>query len=111
MRKAAVREDRGPPRVYGEPKVGFFKVRVVARGPWVPARIFRLCHCTVNGGDGGQGHDWAGTCDRYPPLRAVVGKLLVDPCEGVWHANSREITEPDYYAMVFERALEDENAV
>ena len=107
MRKAAVPQDRGPPRHWGEPRCGFFKVRTVARGPWVPATISRPCHCTVNGGDDCERHDWSESCDRFPPLVGEIGGLLVDPVEAIWHANSREITELEYSALVFERATEE----
>lgn len=31
------------PRMIGEPRPGFFRVRLVKGGPWVPARILRPC--------------------------------------------------------------------
>ena len=108
MRKPAPKLDRGPARTINCPEVGFFKVRLVARGPWVPASITRPCHCTVNGGDDGAEHAWAEDCDRHPPLVGEIGGLLVDDvCEQIWHANSRAIDELEYAALVFERSLED----
>jgi hypothetical protein len=107
MRKAAASQDRGPARVFGEPRVGFFRVRVGRRGPWVPASIYRECFCTINGGDEQRRHAWEETCDRFPKLAGEIAGFPVDDvCEAIWHANSREITELEYRALVMLRAME-----
>lgn len=54
------------------PACGFFRLRLVAGGPWVPARISRPCHCTVLGGAGQVEHPWTDACDRFPPLLAEI---------------------------------------
>lgn len=57
------------------PEPGFFVMRFVKRGPEIPARIWRPCACTVNGGDGQSLHDWLYSCDRYPHLQGeIAGK-------------------------------------
>lgn len=63
-------------RIVSDPQIGFYRARLVKNGPWVPARIWRECHCTVNGGDDNAAHDWRDTCDRYPPLVAEVDGQL-----------------------------------
>lgn len=97
MRKAAVHQDRGPARHWGEPKPGFFAVRAKSYGWLVPAAISRLCHCT--GGDG-QRHEWnEATCrDRFPLLVADLAGRPCDPLE-IWHANSRQIDEDDFHHL------------
>lgn len=59
-------------RELGNPEPGLFKIRMVRGGIDVAARISRLCHCTVNGGGGNLAHEWAESCDRYPPLTAEI---------------------------------------
>lgn len=50
-----------------DPRVGFFKTKLVKNGPFVGARIFKtLCQCTVNGGDEEIKHPWEESCDRFP---------------------------------------------
>ncbi len=61
------------------PETGFYWTRLVKDGPKVPARIWRPCRCTVNGGDEQAEHDWSETCDRYPRLRCMVGDRDRDP--------------------------------
>ena len=36
-------------RLHSKPEPGFFKMRLVKKGPYVAARIMRTCACTVNG--------------------------------------------------------------
>ena len=59
-------------RNLNKPEPGYFKMRLVRGGPWVPARIRRVCQCTVNGGDEERDHDWQESCDRNPPLSADI---------------------------------------
>lgn len=70
-------------RFTAHPEPGFFKVRLCKAGPWVPARIRRLCSCTATGGDDGAEHEWRETCDRFPPLAADVDGEAV-PIDRVW---------------------------
>ncbi len=82
-------------RAIGSPEPGFFKVRNGKAGPWVPARIFRWCHCTINGGDDNWAHAWEDTCDRFPhELGAEIDGKQVDLLR-VWHSG-REIPEAEY---------------
>ncbi|KKK66830.1 hypothetical protein LCGC14_2960120 [marine sediment metagenome] len=53
-------------RAIDRPEPGFFKMRQTRGGPWVPAIIYRTCHCTVNGGDDNWSHKWRESCDRHP---------------------------------------------
>jgi len=55
-----------------QPQPGYFTLRLVKGGPFVPARIHRTCHCTVNGGDDNAAHDWRESCDRYPFLAGEI---------------------------------------
>lgn len=56
-------------RLTAHPAPGFFQIRLVKGGPFVPARIYRPCACTINGP---AEHDWQDTCDRYSPLAAEI---------------------------------------
>lgn len=41
MRRNPAREpDSRPPRIINQPRPGFFKLRLVKGGPWVPSRIY-----------------------------------------------------------------------
>lgn len=58
------------PRVLAQPEPGFFKLRLVRAGVFVPARIRRPCQCSLFRGIE---HDWTDRCDRYRPLIATIG--------------------------------------
>ena len=60
------------PRIIDQEQPGFYQLRLVKNGAYVAARIFRECHCTVNGGADCAAHDWCESCDRFPPLRAEI---------------------------------------
>lgn len=47
--------------------IGWYKVKLTRGGPFVPARVFRACCCTVEGGGESVEHEWTETCDRFPP--------------------------------------------
>lgn len=85
-------------RDLSNPRPGWFQTRLVSKGPLVPARIFRECHCTPNGGDDNDPHDWAPTCDRHPPLVAEIDGNEVE-VEQVW-AQGTEIDEDRYAYLV-----------
>lgn len=77
-----------------DPQPGFFLTRLVKGGPLMPARIWRPCVCTVNGGEDGAEHDWQPTCDRNPPLAAEVNGQPHD-VDRVWMSRD-VITEAEY---------------
>lgn len=81
------------------PQIGFFRTRLVKGGPYVPARIHRPCHCTVNGGDANTEHPWRDTCDRHPPLQGEQdGKPI--SAFALWpRVIGSEITEAEYRFM------------
>lgn len=76
-----------------KPRPGYFKMRLVKGGPFVAARIIRLCHCTI-GSQGDRPHEWFLTCDRYPPLSAEINGEEADVAR-VW-AYGREISPKEY---------------
>lgn len=62
---------------------GFFTMRLVKGGPLVPARIWRPCHCTINGGLDNEAHDWRPDCDRWHRLEGeAAGKPA--PVDIIW---------------------------
>jgi hypothetical protein len=69
-----------------EPEPGYFKLRLIRRGAWVPAIIWRPCPLilpdpleeTAPGPE-----DWCFPTARPRPLRARIGEDEVDPLE-VW---------------------------
>lgn len=66
-------------RQINDPRPGFFCTRLIKGGPEVPARIWRLCNCTPNGGDKQTTHEWAETCDRFSQeLQAEINGQWVD---------------------------------
>lgn len=74
------------------PEPGFFKLRLVKGGPWVPASITRPCTCTI-GGDRPP-HEWKETCDRFPTLAGEINREEGDIYQ-IW-AYGREISEDEY---------------
>lgn len=82
------------PRQRGQAQPGFFKMRLVKGGPWVPARIHRPCHCTINGGLINAAHAWRDTCDRFPRLVAEIAGEDADLWR-VWE-NGRPIPQAEY---------------
>lgn len=85
------------PRAIERPETGYFVTRLVRGGPEVPARIWRPCACTVNGGDDQQCHDWRDTCDRYPHLQGEIDGTYADLWR-VW-TGGRRTTESHWRYM------------
>ena len=71
----------GPRHRIDRPVEGFYRTRLVKGGPWVAARIFRTCCCTIGGGDMNVIHDWTPDCDRFPRLRCEVAGRERDAAE------------------------------
>ena len=76
------------------PEPGLFVMKFVKGGPEIPARIWRPCCCTVNGGDEQVLHDWRETCDRYPHLQGEIAGKPADLWR-VW-GSGRRTTEPHW---------------
>lgn len=87
------------PRIAGYPEPGFFKLKLVRGGPWVPALIWRPCPMIIpeplSIEDTPAPEDWCRPTERSRPLRARVGDRESDPGEvwisGLW------ITPREYY--------------
>ena len=88
-------------REIDRPEPGFFKLRMVSAGPFVPAIIYRTCHCTVNGGDDSAPHPWRGTCDRYPRLEAEINGKSVEVLR-VWQSG-RPIDQAEHEYLCADR--------
>lgn len=82
-----------------QPQPGYYTRTLVPGGPRVPARIWRPCHCTVNGGDDNRQHDWSETCDRFPPLACDVDGRAVDPAEAWTWLAKNPISRREYEFM------------
>jgi hypothetical protein len=80
-----------------DPEPGYFKLRFVRRGPWVPAIIWRPCplilpdplEATAPGPE-----QWCCPAERSRALRARIGDREASPDE-VWE-RGREIPEHEY---------------
>jgi len=81
-------------RVIDRPEPCLRQVKQVKGGVWVPARIHRTCHCTINGGDWNKPHPWRATCDRYPQLAAEINGRPSD-VDRVW-TSGEDIDEAEY---------------
>ena len=77
------------------------QLKRVKDGVWLPARIHRTCHCTVNGGDESAPHDWRDTCDRYPHLEAEINGRPAD-VNRVW-TSGEAIDEAEYRYLMDDR--------
>lgn len=90
------------PRIIDQEQPGFYQLRLVKNGAYVAARIFRECHCTVNGGADCAAHDWCESCDRFPPLRAEIDGEDAEP-QRVW-ISGRPIPEAEYRFLIADAA-------
>jgi len=78
------------PREIDDARPGHFKVRLVKRGPWMPARVERDCSCTIGGGT----HEWKASCDRFQYLRGEIDGMTV-AVDRVW-LFGQEITGDEF---------------
>ncbi len=86
-RPALPQRDRGPARVIDQPRAGFFMIRQVRKGPWVPARIlvdFDAFSAEIGGKPCGAANE--------DPLRA-------DGVMRIWEYG-REIDEAEYWRLL-----------
>jgi hypothetical protein len=81
----------------GYPEPGFFRMKLVRGGPWVPALIWRPCPIvipqpleTTPGPE-----DWCRPLDRSRPLLARIGEREADPFD-VW-TYGRRIGAAEYH--------------
>lgn len=87
------------PRIAGTPEPGFFRLKLVRGGPWVPALIWRPCPMVIpeplSVEDTPAPEDWCRPTERSRPLRARVGDREADPGE-VW-ISGMWTTPQEYY--------------
>lgn len=81
------------------PEIGFYKARHGKDRPFVPARVYRLCHCTPMGGEAGDPHVWCDRCDRFPPPVVEVDGVIVDTLEWWPRIAGRPIPEGEFLYM------------
>ena len=101
MSEATITTDREP-RAINLPEPGFWLVRLNKNAPWLPARIWRPCFCTVHDE---KEHDWTPDCDRFAPLLAEVDGHPVSPLS-LWERSGRSITRKQYEDHVFARQID-----
>lgn len=97
------------------PAPGYFKTRMIKGGPFVGARIYRPCSCTVVGtpddfeDSGAAEHDWTPACDRYSNiLNAEIAGKPVDVSQ-VWERGQR-IAKAEYDYLMADMAWALENS-
>jgi len=100
-------------RLVSDPSPGWYKMRAVKNGPWLPARLDRDCYCTAGGGDDQAKHDWQeGACDRYPHLQGVLDGRPV-AVHVIW-TSARKITQDEHQyiteALAHDRATGQQSA-
>ena len=90
-------------RVMNDAQPGFFRVRMVRGGPWVPAVIFLPCPW-ICPADNVSPDEWCLPLDRSRRLMAQVAGRPVWP-EDVWnYAEAVSIDEHDYLRAVWDWA-------
>ncbi|MFD2207186.1 hypothetical protein [Kiloniella antarctica] len=89
-------------RDIGNPQPGYFKTRLVKNGPWVAARIWRECECTIGGGIP---HISRPSCDRAGWLMAEANGVEADPFK-VWINTSITKEEFEYFTATKQWAEE-----
>ena len=90
-------------RTINHPEPGFWLVRLNKNAPWLPARIWRPCFCTVHGE---KEHDWTPDCDRFAPLLAEVDGVRIHPVT-LWHWRGKSIPRTEFDNHVFAREIEE----
>lgn len=72
-------------RFAGYPEPGYFRLRLVKRGPWVPALIWQPCPMVIPVPLEltPAPEDWCRPAERSRPLRATIGTSEANPFE-VW---------------------------
>jgi hypothetical protein len=86
-----------------EPEPGYFRVRFVRNGAWVPAIIWRGACVLTDGARGPDDQRWRMPPLHARPLRARIGDDEVDPLV-VWEKRRRAITAQTYRFMLEDRA-------
>lgn len=101
-RKPYVRSARHqqPARTLSDPRPGFFRVREVAGGPWMPARIFRPCPLEMPVDAPWQ---WL---DRWPPLQADIDGRPVS-IDRVWTWGEPILAHRRHYELCSPQALDE----
>jgi hypothetical protein len=86
------------------PRIGWYKTKLVKGGPVVPARIARICRCTLLGGEECP-HAWTDDCDRYPRLTCVVNGIERNPLDWWVRIAKHPIAEDEYNKLEARRTL------
>lgn len=102
-RQPALPQPYRRPQLLNCPEPGFFKLRMVRGGVWVPALIWQPCPMVIpedpnEEAVGEMPSDWCYPIDPYRGPRALlarIGDAAVDPLE-VWQ-RGRKITGEEYY--------------
>lgn len=84
-----------PMRIVDRPQPGLFKLRRFRGGPWVAARIRRICLCTIGGG---VEHDHTDACDRRGSLTAEINGVEASP-DHVWNYG-RSVSVEEYERLL-----------
>lgn len=82
-------------RIINKPEPGFFKMRLIKGGPWVPALIYRPCPLELCP----ETFQWI---DRVYRLEAEIDGMPVD-VNRIW-TSGRQITAAEYLYMKAHRA-------
>jgi len=96
-------------RAIDRPEPCLRQLKQAKGGVWVPSRIHRTCHCTINGyPEDNSPHPWRDTCDRYPRLEAEINGRPAD-VDRVW-TSGRRVTMAEYLFLKADRAWAREHA-
>ncbi len=82
-------------RIINKPIPGFFKMRLVKGGPWVPALIYRPCPLELHP----ETFQWI---DRWPHLKAEIDGMPVS-VDRIW-TSGRIIPVAEYLYLTADRA-------
>ncbi len=82
-------------RIINRPEPGFFKMRLVKNGPWVPALIYRPCPIELN-------PETFQAVDRVYHLEAAIDNMPVN-VDRIW-LSGRRITAAEYLYLRADRA-------
>lgn len=103
-RKPAPIVDRGPVRNMDVPEEGYWLIRVVSGGPWVPARIWY-----ERNPEHSEPEPWANGENRILGIFAAINGKQADPMR-VWHTKGRPIDENEYHFLLRDAAWIAANA-
>jgi hypothetical protein len=84
-------------RFIGHPEPGYYRLKLVRRGPWVPAVIWRPCPLVepILYEMTPDPEDWCRPTERPRPLRGRIGDREADPFD-IW-TRARTISAVEYH--------------